>query len=894
MFNAAAIGETSTFQDFTIRVCRDLAFELTETFDAQLTNPTGGFLGAPAVATATIIDDDAAPTLSINSIQVNENAGTATLTVTQSIATALNTSFAFNTGDMGDTATANVDYTSSSSTGSIPAGSTTASIVIPIIDDNIDEPNETFTVTLSAPVNATINDGTGTVTIVDNEPNTQFAINNVVQIEGNPSMSDPTVASTSAFNFRITRTGDAQASEVVCFETVDGDIENPAVNPNPAIGGPGGTIPSNVGVPDYTHRAAGPTNCVTFTQGGPSVITVPVIVYGDIVAEFDESFTVRILTVNGVANPLDQNNNPRVTDALGLGVIQNDDGAPSIALSVASPVTEGNTPSTGGSVTFTVTRTGSTSNPVTANWATSTGSGTSAATAGASCALNNAVDFVTSSGSITIAAGSSTTTFTVPYCGDLYDELNESFTATLSNPSNGVISTASATATINDDDAAPIISVSDISVCEPESGTAAAVFTITRTGPSYLTSTVNVNTVDGTATTTDSDYVGILTPGGQQFSFGPTVTTLTVPVTVNGDTKFETDETFTLQIVGASSDVVVDPVGGADPIGLGVIVNSGAGCTGDAAPSFALGPVTQAEGNGAAGTSAPFYVRLTRTGTTQVPTVITYSTSTSGGTATGGSSCTAGVDFINISNATVAFAANGFASAVGPPASGPNFIDLPVQVCQDATFEPNETFNVVINSAGGAGVINPTGSPALVTIVNDDGLAFAVRFPGPEGAEGNVGNTAFTFTIDRIGDSSVASNVCYQTVAGTATEGTDYIGLTAGAANCVNFTAGTMSANVSVTVVGDTTPELDETFFLRLISATAGTIPVSPAGDRVATINNDDGPIPVAAGFEGDIVDGSGWCCWRQPRSRERRKCHQTVRPERYGLGNHTESVPAC
>ncbi|MBK6587194.1 MAG: hypothetical protein IPG22_02580 [Acidobacteria bacterium] len=146
--------------------------------------------------------------------------------------------------------------------------------------------------------------------------------------------------------------------------------------PNPAIGGPGGTIPSNVGEPDYTTRAAGPTNCVTFTQGGASVITVPVIVYGDLVAEFDESFTLEIVSVQANAgtanpgpvetNPVDQNGNPRITDRLGLGVIQNDDGAPSIALSVASPVTEGNTPSTGGSVTFTVTRTGSTSNPVTA------------------------------------------------------------------------------------------------------------------------------------------------------------------------------------------------------------------------------------------------------------------------------------------------------------------------------------------------------------------------------------------------------------------------------------------------------------------------------------------------------------------------------------------------
>ncbi|MFT3744562.1 MAG: Calx-beta domain-containing protein [Pyrinomonadaceae bacterium] len=850
-------------EDFTIRICRDLVFELTETFDAQLTNPVGGFLGAPAVATATILDDDAAPTLSINDVTVNENAGTATLTVTQSFTSSLNTTFSFSTGAVGDTATPNVDYSSTSSTGTIPAGSTTASITIPIIDDNFDEPNETFTVTLgNSPTNATINDGIGIVTITDNEPNTQFSVNNVVQIEGNPSPSDPNVASTSAFNFRITRTGDAQASETVCFETVDGDIENPAINPNPAVGGPGGTIPSNLGVPDYTSRVAGPTNCVTFTQGGPSVITVPVIVYGDSVNEFDESFTLRLISVNGVTNPLDQNNNPRITDALGLGVIQNDDGAPSISLSVNGPLVEGNTPSVGGSFTFTVTRTGSTSNPVTASWATSTGSGTTAATAGTACAADNQVDFITSSGTITIPANSASATFTVPYCGDLYDENNESFSATLSNPSNGVIGTATATATINDDDATPIISVSDVSVCEPETGTVAAVFTITRTGLSYLTSTVNVNTVDGTATTTDNDYVGILTPGGQVVTFNPTETTKTVPVTVNGDTKFETDETFTLQIVGTATNAIIDPGQGADPIGLGVIVNSGAGCTGDAAPSFAAGPVIQNEGTAAGNAPAPFFVRITRTGTTQVPATLTYSTASTS-SATGGASCsTAGVDYITVTNSVINFPAGGFTplttGGVYGGAQGANFVDVPVQVCQDATFENNETFNVTLAATAFA-TINPTGSPALVTITNDDGLAFAIRNPGPEGAEGNTGSTtAFTFTIDRVGDSSVASTVCYQTVAGTATEGVDYTGLTAGAANCVTFAAGVNSMNVPVTVIGDNTPEADETFFLRLLSATAGTIPNVGTGDRVATINNDDGPFVPPTGKEGDVVDAGG------------------------------------
>ena len=854
----AAGGDAS--EDFTVRICRDLVFELTETFDAQLTNPVGGFLGAPAVATATVVDDDAAPTLSINDVSVNENAGTATLTVTQSFTSSLNTTFSYSTGAVGDTATANVDYSSATSTGNIPAGSTTATITIPIIDDNFDEPNEFFTVTLGAsPTNATINDGVGRVTILDNEPNTTFAVNNVVQIEGNPAPSDPNVASTSAFNFRITRTGDAQASETVCFETVDGDIENPAVNPNPAVGGPGGTIPSNQGTPDYTSRVAGPTNCVTFTQGGPSVITVPVIVYGDVVNEFDESFTLRIISVNGVTNPLDQNNNPRITDALGLGVIQNDDGAPSISLSVNGPLTEGNTPASGGSFTFTVTRTGSTSNPVTASWATSTGSGTSAATAGSVCATDNQVDFITSSGTITIPANSASATFTVAYCGDLYDEFNESFSATLSNPSNGVIGTATATATINDDDATPIISVSDVSVCEPETGTAAAVFTITRTGLSYLTSTVNVNTVDGTATTSDSDYVGILTPGGQVVTFAPTVTTVTVPVTVNGDTKFETDETFTLQIVGTATNAEINPVNGADPIGLGVIVNSGAGCTGDAAPSFALGPVVQNEGTAAGSAPAPFFVRLTRTGTTQVPATLTFATASTGSATAG--TCGVGSADYQAATTTVNFPAGGFTplttGGVFGGAQGANFVDVPVQVCQDATFEPNETFNATISAVAFA-TINPTGSPALVTITNDDGLSFQIRNPGPEGAEGATGSTTnFTFTIDRVGDSSVASTVCYQTLAGTATEGVDYTGLAAGAANCVVFAAGDMSKNIAVTVIGDNTPEADETFFLRLLSATAGTIPNVGTGDRVATINNDD-PGTIPTGKEGDVVDAGG------------------------------------
>ncbi len=848
---------TDTFQDFTVRICRDLAFELTETFDAQLSNPTGGgFLGTPGpVATATIVDDDNAPVLTIANQTVNENAGTVTMTVVQSVATGLNTTFSYNTGAVGDTATAGADYTSTTSTGTIAAGATSTTFTIPIIDDNIDEPNETFTVTITAATNASITapgaDPVAVVTIVDNEPNTQFSINDVVQIEGNTAGVDPVVASTSAFNFRITRTGDAQASETVCFETVNGDIENPAVNPNPATAGPNDASALS-GASDYTPRVAGPTNCVTFTQGGPSVITVPVIVYGDNIFEFDEYFTVRLLTVNGVANPLDQNNNPRITDALGLGTIQNDDLVALYTIaqtSPANPVTEGNSGQF--NVTYTVTRT-QTAVAGTVDYATSNGTGTSAATGGATCGFP--VDYLTRSGTLTFAAGVATQTFTVPVCGDTVDELNESFAVTLSNPTFGALgSPASVTTTITDDDAAPIISVSDVSACEVNSpDTQAFVFTITRAGASALTSTVTVNTVSGTAVS-PGDFVAI---NGLVVTFAPGETTKTVTVTVNGDNTFETDESFTLQIVAASSDLVVDPAGGADPIGLGVIQNVCAG--GDPAPSFAIGPVTQAEGTDPVGTQNPFFVRLTRTGATEVPGTLTFATANITGQATGGASCTGSVDYISQAGTTVNFPAGGFTplttGGVFGGAQGANFVDIPVQVCRDAVFEPNETLNATLTAVQFAQVA-AGGTPALVTITNDDGLSFRIRFPGPEGAEGNVGNTNFTFTIDRIGDSSVSSTVCYETVNGTASAGSDYVGLPA--TTCSTFAAGTMSVNVPVAVIGDLVGELDETFFLRLVSSSAAGSTIDPE-QRLATILNDDGVPPPPVGVEGDVVDANG------------------------------------
>src|SRR5207247_817718 len=75
------------------------------------------------------------------------------------------------------------DYQVAAGTLTIPAGQTTGTITVLVNGDRLAEPNETFVVTLSSPTNATIADGQGIGTILDDEP--RISINDVTVTEGN-------------------------------------------------------------------------------------------------------------------------------------------------------------------------------------------------------------------------------------------------------------------------------------------------------------------------------------------------------------------------------------------------------------------------------------------------------------------------------------------------------------------------------------------------------------------------------------------------------------------------------------------------------------------------------------------------------------------------------------
>jgi len=137
----------------------DTTVESNETVALTLAAGTGYTVGTTTAVTGTITNDDTSvpSQLSINDITVVtvNNPNPQQITVNYTTAPI--------------NATANVDYTSQTGTLTIAPNTSTASISIPILNDNLNEPDEVFTVTLSNPVNATINpdEAIGQVIITD-------------------------------------------------------------------------------------------------------------------------------------------------------------------------------------------------------------------------------------------------------------------------------------------------------------------------------------------------------------------------------------------------------------------------------------------------------------------------------------------------------------------------------------------------------------------------------------------------------------------------------------------------------------------------------------------------------------------------------------------------------
>ena len=225
---------------------------------------------------------------------------------------------------------------------------------------------------------------------------------------------------------------------------------------------------------------------VTIPAGATTaIITIPVL--NDAIFETPEAFTVHLSAAS-----LDTSNEPlAITDADGTGNIIDDQAEPTVSISdgTPNPATEGTNPS----ISFTVSLSAIADEPTIVTYSTVNGS----AVAG--------TDFTGATGlTVTIPAGATTAIITIPVLNDAIFETPEAFTVHLSAASLDTsneplaITDADGTGNIIDDQAAPTVSINDVSVNE---GAGTITFTVTKSGATAVGATVGYAVTPDTAGT---------------------------------------------------------------------------------------------------------------------------------------------------------------------------------------------------------------------------------------------------------------------------------------------------------------------------------------------------------------------------------------------------------
>jgi uncharacterized protein (TIGR03437 family) len=718
-----------TTQTILVPVNGDTTFEQNETFFVNLSTPVNATI-LDNQGQGTITNDDAAPptpTITINDVSVTEgNSGTKTVDFTVSLSTTSSQSITVDYATANGTATAGSDYQSTSGTLTFNPGDTSKPVSVTINGDTLVEPDETFFVNLTnASANAIISDNQGQGTIT-NDDAANLVISQVYGGGGNtnaPYTNDFVEIfnhGTTTIDFSVTpysiqyasasASGTFSASNKTNLTTgtiapgayflvqeasgggVGVALPTPDASGTIALSASSGKVALVVGtgvLPAFTcpgDDGASPFNpsdsiIADFVGYGGSATTTGHCYEGTGPAPAPDATTADFRKAGGCLDTgqnatdfLVSAPNPRNT----LSPSNDCSGGlkPEITINDRA-LSESTSPAT-----FTVTLSTTSTLTVTVDYSTANGT----ATAGA--------DYTAVSGTLTFAPGETTKTINVPVINDTLDEPNETYFVNLSNASNGTILDSQGQGTINDNDPTPSLTINDVSVSEGDSGTKALDLTVTLSAASGQTVTVDYATADGTATA-GSDYQS--TSG--TLTFNPGQTTQTISVIVNGDTTFEQNETFFVNLTTPINATILDNQG------QGTITND------DAAPptlTIAINDVSVAEGN--SGTKTVDFTVTLSTSSTQAVTVA-YATSSA---APASGVATAGTDYQSTSG-TLTFD------------PGQTSKSITVTINGDTLVEPDETFFVDLSNPTNATISDPQG---VGTITNDDVATIALPTAG--------------------------------------------------------------------------------------------------------------------------------------------------------------------
>jgi|GEM_PF-5429086 len=495
----AASSSSLTFPADTVKkfidvtVLGDSLYEYDETYLVRLSNPTVATI-AKDTGIGVITDNDTMPKLYIDDPDTVAESGTVVFTARLERPSAKAVTFVWNTRN--GTAKSDSDYVAVvGKSETIPAMSPSIALsVVTKADAIAGEGVEDFFVKLTNLVEAGVGDtlGRGFISDLTGIPG--------ISIDSVGSFYEPKNDSLVVFHVKLSTP--SAVAVTVSFATVSGTA----------------TVGTDL---------ADTSGVLTFPIGVTS-LDLPVRIVADAFhEEASENFTVKLDNASGAGIP----------QPTGLGIILDEDAAPTISVfddTILEPAVAGAVDSV-----VLVVRLSAPSNLQT----------TVAIAADDSTAVSPD-DYLKSGRTLVFAPGVTEIVFKTAVLGDSLDEEDEWFVANLFSPSNAVLGDSAARVLIQDNDTAPVLSLSNVSANEGDT----AIVTVTLARKSAKDVVFDWRTVEGTALG-NIDYKTL--SGTDTIKAGSTTLVLRVPVFADSVAN-EFNETFRILVTRAVAATLPD------------------------------------------------------------------------------------------------------------------------------------------------------------------------------------------------------------------------------------------------------------------------------------------------------------------------------------------------
>lgn len=735
-----------------VPIIQDSLNEPTESFRVVLSNPSAGVsLGTPDRVTVRIADNDQGFSLPASTYSVDENQGELTLSVSRGVDAPGEISVEYSVEP--GSATADLDYTPVNGTVVFSAGQSSGTIRVPIINNGLKEPTETFRVILSNP-SAGASLGTPsstTVRILDND--TGFLFLGGFSYTPNESSGELILA--------VSRGSDAPG-EV----SVDYSVEPVSATPDL----------------DYTAVRGTLIFAATTTS---QLIQVPIL--NDSLKEPSESFRVVLSNPsNGVSlgSP----------SAAAVRILDNDPGFTfgQITYSVSEMQKE---------VVLYVNRGPEPAGVVSVDYVVQ------------SVSALPGLDYTAVNGTLIFRDGEFSTTIQVPLINDAIQEPVESFRVELSNPSaaNSLGTPSIATVQISDNDSGFRFESPTYGIAE---ASGEVLLSVSR--GTDLPGEISVDfSIEPGVATPNLDYTPV--SGTLLFGAGEALKTIRVPIL--NDAETELLEAFRVVLSNPSEGTIL----GTPNVATVTIQDNDYGFMFEPAPPHYSTPSEEA-------------------GEARVDVVIrgdfVLTNSVSVDFTTEPSSATANVDYLT-SSGTLVFA----------PGETRKTVSIPL--INDGLSEAGEVFRVVLRNPAGLAIA----SPSRVTFtIQDNEVGYEIERSGNSDrlfARENSGEVLVS--IFRVGDFNFTSSVDFRTYAdggavNIATQGQDFL-VDSGT---VTFGPGETNKTIALHLLDDRRAELDEQFFIELSDPTAG-VNLRDSQVLVVIKDNEHNPLRVDPDFNPEV-----------------------------------------